>query len=50
VRRFKVSASTSKLEDSALQELSASLRNHFMCMRDDRFVAALAAELDASLR
>ena len=50
VRRFKVSASTSQLEDSALQGLSASLRNHFLCMRDDRFVTDLAAELDASLR
>ena len=50
VRRFKVSASTSTLEDSALQGLSASLRNHFRCMRDDRFVTDLAAELDASMQ
>ena len=50
VRRLKVSQSTSKLEDTALQGLSASLRNHFRCMRDDQFVTALAAELDALLR
>ena len=49
VRRLKVSASTSKLEEAALQGLSASLRNHFRCMRDDQFVTALAAELEASL-
>ena len=50
VRRFKVSASTTQLEDAALQGLSASLRNHFLCMRDDEFVAALATELETALR
>jgi len=45
VRRLKVAATLSKFDETAMQGLSASLRNHFLCMRDDRFVTALAAEL-----
>ena len=50
VRRLKVSAATAAFDESALHGLSASLRNHFRCMRDDQFVAALAQEIETALR
>ena len=50
VRRLKVAAANSAFDESALRGLSASLRNHFRCMRDDQFVAALATEIETALR